>query len=127
MKTKTVYRAIKPVSFWGPCVLLLTRTGGVAAAYRFVTLIDVLYEHRVRLLAAAEAEPFSLFAAVITQADRRHTALTDFVVDDNLGFAKERIISRLTEMQSHEYARAHAEYVPLTGARLDTARVRGTQ
>lgn len=29
-------------------------------------------------------------------------------VDDNLGFAKERTISRLTEMQSLEYLLAHA-------------------
>ena len=30
-------------------------------------------------------------------------------IDDNIGFAKDRIISRLTEMQSVEYARSHAE------------------
>lgn len=30
-------------------------------------------------------------------------------VDDNLAFAKERCISRLTEMQSLEYLIAHAE------------------
>ena len=30
------------------------------------------------------------------------------VVDDNLGFAKDRTVSRLTEMQSKEYLRAHA-------------------
>jgi hypothetical protein len=31
------------------------------------------------------------------------------IVDNNLGFAKERTVSRLTEMQSKEYLRAHAE------------------
>lgn len=31
------------------------------------------------------------------------------VVDDNLGFAKDRTISRLTEMQSQEYLIAHAK------------------
>ena len=29
-------------------------------------------------------------------------------MDDNLGFAKDRCISRLTEMQSSEYLTAHA-------------------
>ena len=33
----------------------------------------------------------------------------ELVVDDNLGFAKDRTISRLTEMQSEEYLRAHAK------------------
>ncbi len=31
------------------------------------------------------------------------------MVDDNLGFAKDRCVSRLTEMQSREYLRAHAK------------------
>lgn len=34
---------------------------------------------------------------------------TDLVVDDQLGFSKDRCISRLTEMQSLEYLIAHAE------------------
>lgn len=33
----------------------------------------------------------------------------DVVVDDQLGFAKDRTISRLTEMQSMEYLLAHAK------------------
>jgi len=32
------------------------------------------------------------------------------VVDDNLGFAKDRTISRLLEMQSREYLISHAEH-----------------
>ena len=37
----------------------------------------------------------------------------DVVVDDQLGFAKDRAISRLTEMQSIEYLLAHAkQYAP---------------
>ena len=31
-------------------------------------------------------------------------------MDDNLGFAKDRTISRLTEMQSREYLISHAEH-----------------
>lgn len=30
-------------------------------------------------------------------------------VDDNVGFAKDRTVSRLIEMQSQEYAIAHAQ------------------
>jgi cell division protein ZapE len=54
-------------------------------AARFVTLIDALYEHRVKLLAAADAEPEGLYPA----GDGR--------------FEFERTVSRLEEMQSADY------------------------
>jgi cell division protein ZapE len=54
-------------------------------AARFVTLIDALYEHRVKLLAAADAEPAELYPS----GDGR--------------FEFERTVSRLEEMQSADY------------------------
>ena len=54
-------------------------------AARFVALIDALYEHKVKLLAAADAEPGELYEA----GDGR--------------FEFERTISRLEEMRSEEY------------------------
>ncbi len=54
-------------------------------AARFVTLIDTLYEYRVKLLAAADAEPDALYP----EGDGK--------------FEFERTISRLLEMQSEDY------------------------
>jgi len=54
-------------------------------AARFVTLIDALYEYRVKLLAAADAVPDALYP----EGDGR--------------FEFERTVSRLMEMQSEEY------------------------
>jgi cell division protein ZapE len=54
-------------------------------AARFVTLIDALYEHRVKLLAAADAEPTGLYPA------------------GDGGFEFQRTVSRLEEMRSAEY------------------------
>jgi len=54
-------------------------------AARFVTLIDALYEHKVKLLAAADAEPSGLYPS----GDGR--------------FEFQRTVSRLEEMRSAEY------------------------
>ena len=54
-------------------------------AARFVTLIDALYEHRVKLLAAADSEPADLYLA------------------GDGGFEFQRTVSRLEEMQSADY------------------------
>jgi cell division protein ZapE len=54
-------------------------------AARFVTLIDALYEHKVKLLAAADAEPANLYPA--------GTGAFEF----------QRTVSRLQEMRSADY------------------------
>ena len=56
-------------------------------AKRFITLIDILYEHRVKLICSAEAPPDRLY-----KAELGHEA-----------FEFDRTISRLTEMQSESY------------------------
>ncbi|KAK2994256.1 hypothetical protein RJ640_013155, partial [Escallonia rubra] len=75
------------------------------AAYRFVTLVDVLYENRARLMCTAEGTPFELFERIVTISDAQHMAPRtssrsrknddfDLCVDNELGFAKDRTISR---------------------------------
>jgi cell division protein ZapE len=54
-------------------------------AARFVTFIDALYEHKVKLLAAADAEPEGLYPS------------------GDGTFEFQRTVSRLEEMQSAEY------------------------
>lgn len=64
---------------------------------RFVTLIDALYEHKVKLIAAAETPPESLY-----DAGARGNESGRFEFD--------RTVSRLMEMQSHDYlALGHGE------------------
>ena len=61
-------------------------------AARFVTLVDALYEYKVKLLAAADAEPGQLYPS------------------GDGAFEFERTISRLLEMQSDDYlALGHGE------------------
>ncbi|HET9811822.1 MAG TPA: cell division protein ZapE [Sphingomicrobium sp.] len=54
-------------------------------AARFVTLIDALYEHRVKLLASADAEPAGIYPS------------------GDGSFEFQRTVSRLEEMRSAEY------------------------
>ena len=54
-------------------------------AARFVTLIDALYDHRVKLLAAADAEPAGLYP------------------EGDGSFEFQRTVSRLKEMRSADY------------------------
>ena len=54
-------------------------------AARFVTLVDALYEHRVKLLAAADAEPAGLY------------------LEGEGNFEFQRTVSRLEEMRSADY------------------------
>jgi cell division protein ZapE len=62
-------------------------------AARFVTLVDVLYEHKVKLLAAADAEPEHLYE----KGDGT--------------FEFQRTVSRLEEMRSADYlAEGHGEH-----------------
>lgn len=61
-------------------------------AARFVTLVDALYEYKVKLLASADAEPGALYPT------------------GDGAFEFERTVSRLLEMQSDDYlARGHGE------------------
>ena len=78
-----------------------------ASAYRLVALVDVVYEQRARLICAAEAPPASLFERLVTHSEYEDAkartpaaAMEELCVDDNVGFAKERTVSRLIEMQS---------------------------
>lgn len=64
---------------------------------RFITLIDALYEHKVKLIATADAEPADLYDS-------------SGKGDDEGRFMFDRTVSRLMEMQSQDYlALGHGE------------------
>ena len=77
--------------------------------------MDVVYEHKFLIVCTAEASPIELFEKVIPldEAKKQGAAKLDgdeeLLVDDNLGFTRDRTISRLTEMQTKEYRSAHYE------------------
>lgn len=67
--------------------------------------VQVMYENKARLLCTAEATPIELFDRIVTIADAQNMAPrtasrskksddSDLCVDNELGFAKDRTISR---------------------------------
>ena len=74
-------------------------------AARFVTLIDALYEHKVKLLAAADAEPAGLYPS------------------GDGSFEFQRTVSRLEEMRSAEYLARRATAPQLDGLDAGAFRV----
>ena len=54
--------------------------GNRSTAYRFVTLVDVVYEERVRLICAAEVPPDALFQRVMTNVQFREAGRRVFLL-----------------------------------------------
>lgn len=71
-------------------------------ARRFITLIDALYEHKVKFICSAAASPDQLFVAGSSPADN----ISNFAASEEEVFAFSRAVSRLIEMQSSEYLEA---------------------
>jgi predicted ATPase len=68
---------------------------------RFITLVDALYDSKVRLICCAAAPPLALFT--LTDSEKKISSAMDEV------FAWDRLVSRLTEMQSADYLADHAK------------------
>ena len=84
---------------------------------RFITFIDVMYEHKVKLLVSAETEPAELFQSSSGDDSARKNAARDEE------FAWDRTVSRLMEMQTKEFQ--EAAWRPKAGAwLLEQARVK---
>ena len=60
------------------------------------------------MFCSAKGQIHELFGRVLSYAESHKREKGDWVVDDALSFAKERTISRLTEMDSMEYLVEHA-------------------
>lgn len=66
---------------------------------RFILLIDELYQHRVKLICSAVAQPDELF--VDEQGKPMEKPRDDTAIDE--AFAFSRTVSRLHEMQTENY------------------------
>jgi len=71
---------------------------------RFITFIDIMYEHKVKLLVSADASPQELYhigdtGDALTSTSRRNAARDE-------EFAWDRAVSRLMEMQTKEFQEA---------------------
>jgi len=73
--------------------MLTTRTKVLLLLCRFLTLVDVLYEHNIRLFCSSEGLPFELFQHIVTRSQAKepkvmqvgislHPAVAIFLVVD---------------------------------------------
>ena len=73
--------------------------------------LQVMYENKARLLCTAEGTPFELFEKIVTISDAQQMAPrtssrtrknddSGLCVDNELGFAKDRTISRYVTLQN---------------------------
>jgi protein AFG1 len=71
----------------------------------FLWLLQVMYDSKARLMCTAEGSPLELFERIVTISDAKNVAPRtssrsrksddfDLCVDNELGFAKDRTISR---------------------------------
>lgn len=82
------------------------------AARRFITLVDAIYEHQVKLVCLAAVDPQNLFA-VQQRMPQKLEISPDMEIEDYSGlfvgqeevFMFARAVSRLMEMQSAQYLR----------------------
>eukprot|EP00406_Dinophysis_acuminata_P073293 CAMPEP_0179243954 /NCGR_PEP_ID=MMETSP0797-20121207/17808_1 /TAXON_ID=47934 /ORGANISM="Dinophysis acuminata, Strain DAEP01" /LENGTH=576 /DNA_ID=CAMNT_0020951455 /DNA_START=83 /DNA_END=1814 /DNA_ORIENTATION=+ len=73
---------------------------------RFITLIDAFYEFRTKLVFISERKSHEIFS--IDPSVDKKTAVQDEI------FAWDRTVSRITEMSSIDYLRAHSQKLPYT-------------
>jgi predicted ATPase len=90
---------------------------------RFITFVDVLYEHKVKLLATAAETPENLFLGSVFDARsvsdknaNQEKTKTNQNANVDEAFAWDRAASRLAEMSSSEYV--EAPWRPKSGAWL---------
>ncbi|KAM7308834.1 putative ATPase N2B isoform X2 [Ixodes scapularis] len=92
-------------------------------ARRFITLVDTLYDHRVRLVMSAQVPPNQLFSTVQgpnTLTDENRHLMDDLQLTDQSAsifsgeeemFAFDRTVSRLSEMQTENYWNQASKHV----------------
>jgi len=79
---------------------------------RFITLIDELYEHKVKLICSAEDIPSNLFEFPTHKPNEKRDPNAVYVGEEEV-FAFARTASRLTEMQTQQYLeQPHVKRVP---------------